>query len=70
MDTQFPSDRVTPITDDAEAQAIMLKYDVLDQVARKTHIRVLPVLSIITLRIGSCAAASGAILIRLKTALS
>ena len=34
---QFPTDRVTPITDDAEAKAIMLEYDVLDQVSRQTN---------------------------------
>jgi hypothetical protein len=37
MDTQFPSDRVSVISDDTEAQAIMLKYDVLDQVSRKAY---------------------------------
>jgi hypothetical protein len=38
MDTRFPSDKVSIISDDAEAQAIMLKYDVLDQVSRKAHV--------------------------------
>jgi hypothetical protein len=37
MDTQFPNDRCTSITDDTEAQTIMLKYDVLDQVSRKAY---------------------------------
>ena len=37
MNTQFPEDRVSIVSDDAEAQAIMLQYDVLDQVSRKAY---------------------------------
>jgi hypothetical protein len=37
MDTQLPNDRVSIISGDADAQALMLEYDVLDQVSHKKY---------------------------------
>jgi hypothetical protein len=37
MSKQLPNDRVSVISDDADAQALMLEYDVLDQVSHKKY---------------------------------